>query len=141
MAAGESMSSLLQKESVEGSSVDEMMNSMMLEEQFIAVFGSEQIVFSAMQDCRKICPNTGHMGCPAPSTVPGPGDGCSHFVYKVGHQDETWEQGRDTIADCSSHANKPKMKRDFCSQAKGSLGAVEHGRGYLALPGLPSRQR
>lgn len=68
-------------------------------------------------------------------------DGCSHFVYKVDHQDEMWEQGRNTIADYSSHANKVKMKHGFWSQAKGPLGVVEQGRGYLAVPILPSRQR
>lgn len=52
-----------------------------------------------------------------------------------------WEQGRTIIVDCSSHANKLKMKRGFWSQAKGPLGAVEHGRRYLAVSGLPSRQR
>lgn len=81
------------------------------------------------------------MGCAAPSTIPDSGDGCSHFVYRVEHQDETWEQGRIIIEDCVSHANEPKMKRGFWSQAKGPLGAVEHGRGYLVVPGLPSRQR
>lgn len=105
------MSCLLQEQGAEGSSVGEMMNSLMPEEQVMAVFGSlrpalntfcpkiEQFVLSAMQDCRKICPNTGHMGCAAPSSVPDSGNGCSRFVYKVDYQEETWEQGRTIVVD------------------------------------------
>lgn len=96
----------------------------------MAVFGSlrpflntschkvEQIVFSATYDCRKICLNTSHMGCAAPSAIPDSGNGCLHFQYRVDHQDEAWEQGRITVADCSSHANEPKMKRAFWSPSE-----------------------
>lgn len=60
VAIGETMSALLREEGTEGSSVGEMMNSVMPEEQVMAVLGSlrsvlntfcaklDQIVFSAM---------------------------------------------------------------------------------------------
>lgn len=153
MAIGESMSSLFQEGGAEGSPVGEMMNSVMAEEQVMAVLGSlrpvlnifcpklRQIVFFAMSDCRKIYPNTSHMGCAASSSISDSGDGCSHFC--AGLTTKTRRGSRDvtTIADCISHANEPKMTSDFRSQSKGSLGAVEHERGYLVVLVWPSRQR
>lgn len=120
-AVGESTDRLFQKKDAKGTLVGDVMSGATPKEQVEAVFAPsrvalgaicpkiEQIVFSPITTCREVCLSTGHKSCAknfAKNGLPLP-------MYKVDHDDETWEQGQTTIADCNSHANEPEMKRNF----------------------------
>ncbi|KAI7785815.1 quinate permease [Diaporthe eres] len=120
-AVGRSTDCLIQEKDAEGVLVGDMMSGTTPEEQVEAVFAPsravlsaicpkiEQIVFSPITTCLNVCLSTGHKSC-ARNFARG---GVPLRMYKVDHHDETWERGQTTIADCNSHANEPKMKRDF----------------------------
>ncbi|KAG6367407.1 hypothetical protein INS49_001596 [Diaporthe citri] len=120
-AVGRSTDYLFQDKGADGTLVGDMMSGATPEEQVeavlapsMAVLGAicpkiERIIFSPITTCHEVCPSTGHKSCArnfAKNGLPLP-------TYKVDHDDETWEQGQTTIADCNSHANEPKMKRNF----------------------------
>lgn len=120
-AVGRSTDCLFQEYNAEGTLVGGMMSGATPEEQVEAVFAPsmavlvaicpkiEQIVFSPITTCLEVCPSTGHKSCARNFAR----DGLPLPMYKVDHHDETWERGQTTIADCDSHTNEPKMKRNF----------------------------
>lgn len=136
---GRSTDCLFQEKNAQGILFGDMMSGATPEEQVEAIFAPsmavlgaicpkiEQIVFSPITTCREFCPSTGHKSCAknfGRNGFPLP-------MYQVDHDDETWEQGQTTIADCNSHANEPKMKRNFGLTQKHYSAQVGKVKGVL----------